>query len=405
MKICLISSGIEEANRIIQPLQYLFQGAYALNESEHEVIFISDGHPRLAKEDQLAGFPVYRLNTLNDWYLRGNTDLVNMINTLKPEAVLWHLGLTSFFHLNTLKYISAPVIGILTSPIYHPRELYRLGTIRLLRNHRDSGVHILGSFVPSAMIKGVIEQGLMMKFVVECETTRVKLMQKGVPAEKLRVIKPYINPIWFQDKPDHSERIKTREELGFSSDDFVVSYFGPPAPFRGLSVLVKAGKFALNKNSHILLLVLSRQRAGKQDPENIREIKVIKEQNMEQRVHLLPGVLSQDRLVQTLSVSDAIALPFELVSSDVPISVLEAMALSLPLITTDVACLPEMVPEGSGILVPPGNISRLAEALINLSTDKHLSQSLGTSGREQARSWVSISENHEAWNKLLDDAI
>jgi phosphatidyl-myo-inositol dimannoside synthase len=114
-------------------------------------------------------------------------------------------------------------------------------------------------------------------------------------------------------------------------------------------------------------------------------------------------MLSREQLVLNLAICDAVALPFELVPSDVPLSILEVMALGIPLITSDVGCIPEMVPEGTGIKVHPRNIALLSEAIITLAGDKQLRLKLAKMGREQALAWSSINDNHQAWNTLVNE--
>lgn len=401
MKVCLISSGFDERNRMKQPWLYLLQGAHALNHNGHKVFLVSDGYPRLAKMGILEELLVIRIHSTREWFLTGNKLLESAIDNLRPDIVIWHLGLTSFFRLNTLFRLSAPVIGIFTSPIYKPEELLRLGAMRLLKRLGLSAVHLVGLFIPSAMIQRTIKQGSIKKLVIESEITRKRLMEKGISANSLRVIKPYIDPIWFQERLTLSNRIRVREELGFSRDDFVVAYFGPPTPLRGLPVLIDAFNTAIQKNPHLRLLVLSRQNKGEQNPDYIKVLKLIKNNHLLQKVHLMPGTLSKARLIQYLSVCDVIALPFQLVPSDIPISILEAMTLEIPLITSDVACLVEMVPEDTGLRLPPGDSNLLAEAILKLSSDSKLREKLSRRGKEHVLSWTSISESNRAWNNLV----
>lgn len=64
-----------------------------------------------------------------------------------------------------------------------------------------------------------------------------------------------------------------------------------------------------------------------------------------------------------------------------PVSVLEAMASSLPIITTPVGGLPDLIENGvNGMLVAPGNVDELAAALISLICDPQLSAKLAKAG-------------------------
>jgi hypothetical protein len=238
MRICLVSSGLDERNRRLQPWRYLFQTAEALTQDGHDVFLVSDGYPRLSKRGTVEGLPVIRLVSLRNWPWRENSGVLRAVADLLPDVVLWHLGLTSFLHLDTLKHISPPVIGIFTSPIYTPQELSRLGFLRLLRGWRLSAIHVLGLFVPGALIRRVLRRGLIERLVVECETTCTRLIQRGVPPDCVCVIRPAIDLAWFEMELLPAERAQVRAELGFSSETFVVGYFGPPTPLRGLPILL-----------------------------------------------------------------------------------------------------------------------------------------------------------------------
>lgn len=62
-----------------------------------------------------------------------------------------------------------------------------------------------------------------------------------------------------------------------------------------------------------------------------------------------------------------------------PMSLLEAMSWALPVITTPVGGIPEVIThEYNGLLIPPGNISLLAEAIEKLIKDEKLRFSLGS---------------------------
>ncbi|MFH1787960.1 MAG: glycosyltransferase family 4 protein [Candidatus Altiarchaeota archaeon] len=66
-------------------------------------------------------------------------------------------------------------------------------------------------------------------------------------------------------------------------------------------------------------------------------------------------------------------------------SILEAMACALPVISTDVYAIPELVEDGvSGYLTPYGDSHSLAEKLSELVEDASLRRKMGDAGRRQA---------------------
>jgi glycosyltransferase involved in cell wall biosynthesis len=78
-------------------------------------------------------------------------------------------------------------------------------------------------------------------------------------------------------------------------------------------------------------------------------------------------------------------------SEGMPLSVLEAMAASLPVVATAVGGLNEVVLDGeTGLLVGAGSASELAGALPRLSVDRELRERLGDAGRERAEGDYSL---------------
>lgn len=68
-----------------------------------------------------------------------------------------------------------------------------------------------------------------------------------------------------------------------------------------------------------------------------------------------------------------------------PLSILEYMASSLPVVATNVAAIPEAVEEGkNGFLVPPGDSEALADRIGRLLTDSEFADRMGREGRRMA---------------------
>ena len=67
MRICLVSPGLEERNRRLQPWRYLLETARALADGGHEVRLLSDGAQRIPKGETWGGLPVTRSIPYEPW--------------------------------------------------------------------------------------------------------------------------------------------------------------------------------------------------------------------------------------------------------------------------------------------------------------------------------------------------
>ena len=66
-----------------------------------------------------------------------------------------------------------------------------------------------------------------------------------------------------------------------------------------------------------------------------------------------------------------------------PNSIVEAMACGKPIIASEVGGIPDMIGGGSGILVPPGDMRALAEAMLRLAQDPELRRTMGAAAKER----------------------
>ena len=75
-------------------------------------------------------------------------------------------------------------------------------------------------------------------------------------------------------------------------------------------------------------------------------------------------------------------------------SIVEAMAMEVPVIGTNVGGIPEVVDDGkTGIIVPPGNIDALCEAIKYLIQNPGIRFQMGKNGRVKVLEKFTIEEN------------
>jgi glycosyltransferase involved in cell wall biosynthesis len=101
----------------------------------------------------------------------------------------------------------------------------------------------------------------------------------------------------------------------------------------------------------------------------------------------IPGWLGTEATAQVLRRSDILVLPTFI--ENLPMIILEAFASGVPVITTPVAAITEVLEhERNGLLVPVGDIGALVAALRRLIEDAELRQRLGRAARrDHARSY------------------
>ncbi|MEK6221610.1 MAG: glycosyltransferase family 4 protein [Chloroflexota bacterium] len=106
-----------------------------------------------------------------------------------------------------------------------------------------------------------------------------------------------------------------------------------------------------------------------------------------------------------LAASDIFILPSRY--DAYPYVLLEAMASGTACIASDVGDISNIIePEKSGMLVPPGNIGSLSDAVINMIKDKHLRETLGQAGKlkisAMATEQAMISATHKVYKSAIN---
>ena len=88
---------------------------------------------------------------------------------------------------------------------------------------------------------------------------------------------------------------------------------------------------------------------------------------------------------------------------NLPTVIMEAMATGLPVVSTLIGGIPEMVVENeTGFLVQPGDVAALANAIEKVIDDLPLAQRLAQTGYERGQKIFSIEKNVRELCALLD---
>jgi len=107
------------------------------------------------------------------------------------------------------------------------------------------------------------------------------------------------------------------------------------------------------------------------------------ELSLDRRVHLLGHLDEPARLI-----ADASCFVMSSREEGLGTSVLEAMALGIPVASTTAGGLPEMLQDGAGLMVPPGDPAALAAAVERLLCDRALAGDMVSKARQRVEQFT-----------------
>jgi glycosyltransferase involved in cell wall biosynthesis len=124
---------------------------------------------------------------------------------------------------------------------------------------------------------------------------------------------------------------------------------------------------------------------GGEDRETI--ISLIKDLDLGSVTRLL-GTQPHQVVLEHYKKADLFVLGCEVASNGdrdgIPNVLIESMAMGVPVVVTDISAIPELVEnESTGLLVPPGQPDKLAEAMLRLLTDGELRNRIIAAGKQR----------------------
>ncbi len=200
-------------------------------------------------------------------------------------------------------------------------------------------------------------------------------------------------------KPRLREEFRTKYGLG---DAFVVGCVGRIKLVRkGQEFLIQATGLLKQRGKCIKALIVGAPFAGN-EAHLARLRDLTRELGVEDCV-VFAGELKDARpayaAMDMLALTSAQPEPFGGV-------VMEAMAMSLPVIATNIGGSLDQVLEGvTGLLVPPADPAALADAIVKLMQDPALRESMGARGRDRIRNDFTLSEMTDKIERVIEDSI
>jgi glycosyltransferase involved in cell wall biosynthesis len=158
-----------------------------------------------------------------------------------------------------------------------------------------------------------------------------------------------------------------------ASEPFEILCVGRLTPAKGQHILIDAVERLMQEGRQVRLRLVG----SGPDETSLREHAA---RSTAAECMVFEGAINQDRIRDFYAAADAFCLPS--FAEGLPVVLMEAMAMELPCVTTQIAGIPELIRDGvDGLLVPPSDLDALVKALARLMDNAELREQIGKSGR------------------------
>jgi glycosyltransferase involved in cell wall biosynthesis len=218
---------------------------------------------------------------------------------------------------------------------------------------------------------------------------RFLIDQERLPADKVRVIPNGVDLERFRFDAQAPSAI--RHELGLSGDTPLCGIVAALRPEKNHQLFLQVAQRVLQQipQTHFLIVGDGPRRAMLRD--------LAADMGLEERIHFLGNRSDIPRILSALNV-------FLLSSENEanPVSILEALAVQVPVVATAVGSVAATVKHGeTGFLAPSQDAIQLATHVIRLLRDPHQARACGAEGRREVAAHWSLERMVRGYEQLI----
>ncbi len=340
--------------------QYVFTIAKGLVHRGHKVFLATSGG-ELEDEIKKVGVELIALNIRTKSLLSPKIYLA----TLKLKKIVENEGIDVVHAQTRITQAMASFLSILTGILYvstcHGFFKPRLGR-KMFPCWGDKAIAI-----SPPVKKQLIE-------VFRVSEDRVKLILHGIDTSEYQLI-------------DESKKRKRQESFGIKAN-LVLGIVSRLSDVKGIDILIKSMKKVVAKVPNVKLIIAGEGR------EEVSLKKLVDVEGLKEFISFYDSSCSHKDI---LSLLDIFVMPSR--QEGLGLAVMEAQAMGLPVIASKVGGLPSLIKhKGTGILVSPGDEELLADAIINMASDKESRINIGLN----ARNFI---EKEFPIDKMIDETI
>ncbi|MEJ2636634.1 MAG: glycosyltransferase [Calditrichia bacterium] len=272
------------------------------------------------------------------------------------------------FHIVQTQFRDSNLAGILAARL--------AGTGCIISSRRNQGYWFNGFEIALSKILNKMTTHIL----ANAENTKLfTVKNEKVDAERISVIYNGLDLKEFYDSLNNGN-ISYREQYGITPAMSSIGIVANLREVKGIDVFIRAAEKVHKKIDDVRFLI-----AG-EGPEEEKLQRLVNELNLNHIVHFAGQVNPVTPFLKSLNIG-VLSSRSESMSN----AVIEYMAAGLPVVCTDTGGIHEIVIEGeNGLIVPVGDDSAMAEAILNLLQNKLLLETICQSNAERARNLFSL---------------
>lgn len=216
--------------------------------------------------------------------------------------------------------------------------------------------------------------------ILTCSDYIKKRVSTIATSDKIQTL---YNAIDVESFTSNKHSAMSRKDIGLTEEDFVIVYSGRVNKDKGVSELIDA-VLLLKDKSDVKLMIIGGTFYGNAGSEDdfVRTLKN-KAQNLGNRI-VFTGFISYEKMPNYLQLADIAVLP-SMWDEPFGLTIIEAMAAGVPLITTRSGGIPEIC-EGVATIVERNNIvNNIANAILDLYNHPNKRKQMASASHERAK--------------------
>ena len=398
MRLAFLTYDLLPTNMRLMPWRYILEVGKALIDCGHEVLIISvNANPQQfspnKQSDKQSDKQAPQIVSIAGAFSNSNPNYQKCVRGFNPQVIYFPVTRRSVFNQGILGDGRIAHVAYFPGAWYRPQ--YALQTLGIIP-WSEAVRYLLESITPGSLLVRRMQAKKVAGVVTLSQFTAERLKAKGWPANKIETLTPGLDPVAVIKQPSqlyatYASQIKSRR---------FILFMGPPKRIRGFFHLLEAFEKAAPHVADVALVCL--MRSDNASEWNRLQAHLAKT-SVRDRIIVVSERLNPYDIACFIKDAFFVALPFLVVPSEIPLAVIEALAMGKPVVISDCGGTAQFVGP-AGVTVPPFDAQALSSAIIEICTNNQAYQHMAAEARKLIAaqlSWHQVAQRLVAFTRRV----